>query len=167
MVQTVIDTLKHFLSPEIIIFIISLLPILELRGGLIAASLLGIPWLKASIICVIANFIPIPFIILFIEKILDYLSVKGPIKKFAKAITEKGRRKGKELTEKYPNSVLLGIYLFVAIPLPGTGAWTGALIAALLGLPPKKCILPIGLGILTACCIMLSLTYLLPGVFGF
>ena len=72
MVQSVIDTLKHVLSPEIIIFIISLLPILELRGGLIAASLLGIPWLKASIICVIANFIPIPFIILFIEKILDY-----------------------------------------------------------------------------------------------
>lgn len=167
MVETVIETMKGILSPQIIIFIISLLPILELRGGLIAASLLHIPWYQASLICIIANFIPIPFIIFFIERILDYLSVKGPIKKFAQAITEKGRKKGQELQEKYPNSVLLGLYLFVAIPLPGTGAWTGALIAALLGLSPKKCILPIGLGILTASVIMLGLAYFLPGVFGF
>ncbi|WP_025730257.1 COG2426 family protein [Atopobacter phocae] len=167
MLETVIALFKHYFSAKVIVFFVSILPILELRGGLIAASLLGVPWYEAAPIAVIANMLPVPFIILFIERILDILSHHGPIKKFARKIKQKGHSKGAELLEKYPNQIMIGVYLFVAIPLPGTGAWTGALIAALLGLSPKKSFFPISLGILTACIIMLIIAYFVPSLIGF
>lgn len=166
MLETLISFFRSFLSAEVVVFIISMLPILELRGGLIAASLLHVPWYTAAPIAIIANMIPVPFIIFFIEKILDYLSQHGPIKKLARKITEKGRSKGEEMLEKHPSSVMLGLFLFVGIPIPGTGAWTGSLVAALLGVPPKKSWIPISIGILTACVIMLVLAYLVPSFFS-
>lgn len=148
-------------------FLISLLSILELRGALIAASLLGFPWQVAAPLAVVGNLLPVPFIIYFIESILNFLAIRGPIQKIASKLIQKGRAGGEKMLEKYPNQLMLGLFLFVAIPLPGTGAWTGALIAALLGLPPRKSILPIALGIMVACLLMLLLTYFVPGLFGF
>lgn len=163
-VQSIGEFLRTYLSPELVVFLISLLPILELRGGLIAAALFGLPWWKAALISVVGNIIPVPFIIFFIERILRFLKDHGPLKKFARWIEEKGMRKGQELMEKYPTRVKLGLFLFVAIPLPGTGAWTGSLIAALMGLKPKESAPFIGLGVLGACLIMSFITYVIPWI---
>ncbi len=158
----------HNIPPLLIIFIISLLPILELRGGLIAASFLGIPWYIAAPVCIIANFIPVPFIILFIERILCYMKDHGPrfTRRFATWVEAKGMKKGSAMMEKHPTRIQLGLFVFVGIPLPVTGAWTGSLIAALFGLPPKRSAPAIGLGICMACVIMLVIAYIIPGAFG-
>lgn len=166
MAATVTEFLAQYnIPPELIIFIISLLPILELRGGMLAATLLGVDWIVAAPICIIANMIPVPFIIFFIERILGYLKDHGPIKKFARWIEAKGMKKGREFMEKHPSGVKFGLFLFVAIPLPGTGAWTGSLIAALMGLPPKQSAPFICLGVIGACAIMSVIAYLIPGFF--
>lgn len=167
LIESISQFLQQYVSPELIVFLISLLPILELRGGLIVAKLLGVPWTVAAPIAILANVIPVPFIIMFIERILDFLKDHGPIKKFARWLETKGRSAGDKLQAKYPKSLYLGLMLFVGIPLPGTGAWTGSLAAALLGLKPKKSAPVIFLGVLMACVIMLVITYLVPGFFGF
>ncbi|AMB92821.1 hypothetical protein CYJ27_03120 [Aerococcus christensenii] len=166
MIQLIVTFFQHYFTAPLIIFILSLFPLLELRGGLIAASLLGVPWQQAAVLTVIANMIPIPFIILLVERVLDHCALKGPFQFLAKKMIKKGRAQGTALLKKYPHSVRLGLFLFVAIPLPGTGAWTGAMIAAFLGLPPKKALLPIAFGVISACFIMLGLAYALPTVFG-
>ena len=166
MAETVSQFLNQYLSPELVVFVVSLLPILELRGGMIAASLLGVPWVKAVVIGIVGNIIPVPFIILFIEKILAFLKDHGPIKRFARWIERKGMTKGAELQGKYHKQLSVGLFLFVAIPLPGTGAWTGSLIASFLGLDVKKAALPIGLGVLGASMIMSVITYAIPALMG-
>ena len=167
LIESISQFLQQYVSPELIVFLVSLMPILELRGGLIVAKLLGVPWTIAAPIAILANIIPVPFIIIFIERILDYLKDHGPIKKFAGWLDTKGRSAGQKLQAKHPKSLYLGLLLFVGIPLPGTGAWTGSLAAALLGLKPKKSAPAIFLGVLLACVIMLVITYLVPGFFGF
>ena len=141
------------------IFLISLLPILELRGGLIAASLLNVPALNAFLICLIGNILPIPFILWLITKIFEWLKKFKFMSKVVKWCEEKANSKKGQIEKlKY-----LGLYLFVAIPLPGTGAWMGALIAALLEMEKKKSLLTIFLGVLTAGIIMLIVSY---GIIG-
>lgn len=166
----IIDAIRTFLeqyvSDEVIVFVVSLLPILELRGGLIVAKLLGVPLQVAAPIAIVANVLPVPFIIFFIERILNFLKEHGPIKKLARWIDKKGRTAGASLQEKHPKSLYLGLMLFVGIPLPGTGAWTGALAAALLGLKPQKSTPAILLGVLIACAIMSIVAYAIPGAFG-
>ena len=143
------------ISKEAIVFIISLMPILELRGGLIAASLLNVEYFRALIISIIGNTLPIPFILLFIEKILIWLDSFKPTKKISNMLKNKVE-KNKTNIEKYG---YVGLILFVGIPLPGTGAWTGALIAALMQLDFKKSLICIFIGILLASIIMSILTY--------
>lgn len=143
------------ISKEAIVFIISLMPILELRGGLIAASLLNVEYFRALIICIIGNILPIPFILLFMEKILIWLDSFNPTKKISNMLKNKVE-KNKTNIEKYG---YVGLILFVGIPLPGTGAWTGALIAALMQLDFKKSLICIFIGILLASIIMSILTY--------
>ena len=143
------------ISKEAIVFIISLMPILELRGGLIAASLLNVEYFRALIICIIGNILPIPFILLFIEKILIWLDSFKPTKKISNMLKNKVE-KNKTNIEKYG---YVGLILFVGIPLPGTGAWTGALIAAIMQLDFKKSLICIFIGILLASIIMSILTY--------
>ena len=167
LVTSISGWLEQYVPPELIVFIISLLPILELRGGLIVAKLLGVPLLTAAPIAILGNIIPVPFIILFIERILGFLQRHGPIKKFAGWIERKGRSAGEKLMTKHSKSLFIGLLLFVAIPLAGTGAWTGSLAAALLGIPPKRSVLPLCLGVLGACVIMSVIAYLIPGFFGF
>ena len=146
---------------ELIVFIISLMPILELRGGLLAASLLRVPALRAYVISIIGNVIPVPLILLFISKILEWMT-KSKVKwinKLASWIHKKAD-KHKGPIEKYG---YLGLILFVGIPLPGTGAWTGCLIASLLGLDRKKSFLCAMAGILIASIIMMIISYGIVG----
>lgn len=142
---------------ELIVFFISILPILELRGGLIAASLLNVSPLTGYIISIIGNTLPVPFILLFINKILDCME-KSKIKwmnKLSKWLDKKAR-KHKDSIEKYG---YLGLTLFVGIPLPGTGAWTGCLAASVLNMDKKKSFISIMLGIIMASIIMMLISY--------
>ncbi len=148
------------LPEEAIIFIISLLPVLELRGGLIAAKLLGVDLLKAFVICYIGNILPIPFILLFIRYIFNFLKRFKLLRKVIEKIEERTRAKG-EKVRKYQE---WGLFIFVAIPLPGTGGWTGALIADLFDLRIKKAFPIICLGVLVAGIIMSIVSYGLLGL---
>ena len=164
MSEHAIQFLQRFnLSPELIVFCISLMPILELRGGLIAAAFLKIPIIKAFLICFTANILPIPFILLFIRKILELMK---KVKAF-KGIAEWLERKAINKSGKVRQRQMVGLFFFVAIPLPGTGGWTGSLVSAILELPIWKSFIVILFGILTAGFIMLTLTYFIPGLFGF
>ncbi|MBS7361442.1 MAG: small multi-drug export protein [Oscillospiraceae bacterium] len=161
--QTIVDFFKDKIPPELIIFFISMLPILELRGGLIAAKLLGVEFVRAFIICYIGNIIPVPFILLFIRKIFQFLRDKKGFSKIIEKLEIRSMRK----SEKVKRWRDWGLLAFVAIPLPGTGGWTGALIAALMDIRIKKSFPIIAIGILIAGIIMSVITYLVPSFFGF
>ncbi len=151
-VSSIISALEtHNVSPQIITFLISMIPLLELRGSIIVAgSILRLPFFQTFIAAVIGNMLPIPFILLFIEKIFSYMKKVKGLKKFPDWIEKKAMKKSEQI-EKYG---YLGLFLFVAIPLPGTGAWTGSLLAVLFGMKPKKSLLFIFFGVLTAGIIM-------------
>lgn len=140
---------------EILVFIISLLPILELRGGLIAAALLGLDPIPSYIISIIGNLLPIPFILLLINKVLDWMRKSKHFSKIANWLDSKVE-KHKGQIEKYG---YLGVVLFVGIPLPGTGAWTGSLIASVLEMDKKKTFLAVLLGVFLASIIMMVLSF--------
>ena len=142
---------------QLIVFIISMLPILELRGGLIAASLLKLPPLESYIIAIVGNVIPVPFILLLINRILRAME-KSRFKLFNKihSFLHKKIMKNKDSIEKYG---FWGLVIFVGIPLPGTGAWTGAIIAAFLDMDRKKAFIGILLGMLMASIIMMIISF--------
>lgn len=143
------------INPVWICFIISMVPILELRGGLLAAALLNVDIFTAIPICIIGNIIPIPFILWFITPIFTWLKKT----KLFRPMVEKLESKATAKSEKIENGYFWGLTLFVGIPLPGTGAWTGSLIAALLDMPKKKSIPAILLGIAIATVIMSLVSY--------
>ena len=154
MTETLASTLAELFKgggKEVAIFIISLLPILELRGGLIAARILGVEFIKAFIICYIANIIPVPFI----HWIFNKMSKWKPTKKIVDWLSNKTLKK-KDQIDKYG---YFGLFLFVGIPLPGTGAWTGSLLAILLNLDKKKSFITIAIGVLAAGIIISLLSY--------
>ena len=160
--EAIAQQLSEFLSSnlpwlpsEAVIFIISMIPILELRGGLFVSTFLGIPLIKADIICMIGNIIPIPFILLFIRKIFALMK---KTKVFAPLI-EKLESKAMSKSDTIRKYEFIGLILFVGIPLPGTGAWTGSLIAALLEVDIKKASLAILIGLIMATIIMDIVTY--------
>ena len=161
MVDSFIEMLGG-LPNELIVFIISMMPILELRGGLIAASILGVPWYIAFPVCVVGNMLPIPFILLFIKQIFRGLKKVKGIRKVIIKIEEKADRKGSKINR----GRILGVFSFVAIPLPGTGAWMGALISNMLDIRIKRSLPVIFLGVLTAGIIMLLIAYALPDLFA-
>ena len=136
---------------EIVIFITSLLPILECRGGMIVAKyVFDLPFIRSFLLCYIANMIPVPFILLLIKKIFEFMKKHNILKGFIEKL--EGRTSAKRDTiMKYKQ---WGLLLFVAIPLPGTGAWTGSLCAALLDIDFKKALPIIALGVLIANLIM-------------
>lgn len=144
---------------ELIVFIISLMPILELRGGLIAAALLNLNIIRAFIICFIGNIIPIPFILWLITPIFDYLKKT----KLFSGLVNKLESKAMSKKDQIEKLQYIGLMLFVGIPLPGTGAWTGCLIAALLNMNKKKAMLYAILGVIMAGIIMLIFSYGLLG----
>ena len=164
-INSILDLFGNFTTmkfgKEIIVFIISLLPILELRGGLIAASLLKLEPVRAYIVSIIGNVLPVPFILLFLSKILSWMekSKISWIKKIALWLRKKAD-KNKTQIEKYG---YWGLLLFVGIPLPGTGAWTGCLVASVLHLDRKKAFIATMGGILLASIIMMIISYGLLG----
>lgn len=160
-VQGIAAALGGKVSGEVIIFIISMIPILELRGGLLAASpaLLNVPILKAIPICIIGNILPIPFILLLIERILNWMEHVPMLGSIARFVRQKAD-KNKGQIETYG---FWGLALFVGIPLPGTGAWTGSLVAALLHMKFGKAMSAILVGIVMATIIMSLLSYGLLG----
>lgn len=160
-VQFFVDTLGDKVSSEIIVFIVSCLPILELRGGLIAAKLLNLNLFRAFIICYIGNMLPIPFILLFIRKIFAFLKRFSKFEKIIDKLETRSIRKA-EKVRKYR---LWGLFLFVAIPLPGTGAWTGALAADLLDIRIKHSLPIIALGVFVAGIIVSIISYGFLGLF--
>ena len=161
LVQWFTANLSGVISKEAIIFIISMIPILELRGGLLAASpaLLNVPILRAIPICIVGNIVPIPFILLFIRQIFKWMK---KTKTFRGLITKlENRAMGK--SDQIKRYEFLGLLLFVGIPLPGTGAWTGALIASLLEVDIKKSSIAILCGLFMASAIMYIVSYGIVG----
>lgn len=140
---------------ELLVFIISLMPILELRGGLIAAALLGVNPVASYIIAIIGNIIPVPFILWFINRILEWMRGRKRLSKIANWLDKKVKKK-KGTIEKYG---FWGLVLFVGIPLPGTGAWTGCLIAAVLEMDRKKAFFAAMIGIFMASIIMMLISF--------
>lgn len=151
--------LDGILSGEMIIFLVSMIPILELRGGLIVASLLHVDIWRAIPICIIGNAIPVPFILLLINKIFQLMKKYNIFKGMVVKLEDKAMGKS-ETIQKYE---FWGLMTFVGIPLPGTGAWTGSLIAALLHVKMKKAIPAIALGLVMATVIMSVVSY---GILG-
>lgn len=149
---------------ELIIFLISMLPILELRGGLIAASLLHVKLIPAMIICYIGNILPVPFILLFIKKIFAWMKNHGILVKFVEKLEKRGLEKGEKVKESRWEK--FGLLAFVAIPLPGTGGWTGALVASLLNMKIKDSFPVIAIGVAIAGIIVAAISYGLFGVLG-
>lgn len=154
------STLGQYISKEAIVFIISMIPLLELRGGLLAASLLKIPLLTAIPICIIGNIIPIPFILLFIRKIFSWMKKFKRMGKLVEKLETRAMKKSGQVS----NAEFWGLALFVGIPLPGTGAWTGSLIAALLEMDIKKAVIAELVGVAIATVIMSAVSYGLLGL---
>ena len=153
------QNLSQYISPEGAVFIISMIPLLELRGGLLAASLLKISAAKAIPLCIVGNIIPIPFILLFIRQIFKVLKKTKLFRGLVIKLEDRAMRKSDQV-KKYE---FWGLMLFVGIPLPGTGAWTGSLIAALLGMKFKKAFPAVIVGICMATVIMWFISYVLLG----
>lgn len=148
---------------ELVVFIISLMPILELRGGLIAAALLNLGMGTSYIISIIGNIIPVPFILWFMASILKWMRDSKYFSKIAKWLDGKVE-KHKGQIEKFG---FWGLVLFVGIPLPGTGAWTGCLIASVLEMDRKRAFLATMIGIFMASIIMMLLSFgLLKNIIG-
>lgn len=149
------------LPEELIAFFVSMLPIIELRGGIPIAALMGIDFLPALLLCVAGNLLPIPFILLLIIPIFKWMKTT----KLFRPIVEKLESKTLSKRDKLEKGEFWGLMIFVGIPLPGTGAWTGALLAALLGMKFKKAITAIVCGVLIAAAIMSILFYAFPNLF--
>ncbi|MCI8533264.1 MAG: small multi-drug export protein [Lachnospiraceae bacterium] len=153
------EVLEGKISREMIVFVISMVPILELRGGLLAASFLNIDIVRAIWFCVIGNIIPVPFILLLITPVFRWLKSTRTFRPMVEKLESRAMGKSEQI-EKYQ---FWGLVLFVGIPLPGTGAWTGSLIASLLGVRFKKAFPAVLLGIVIATVIMSVLSYGLLG----
>lgn len=142
------------------LFFISMVPLIELRGAIPVGAALGVPWLECFAVSVIGNVVPIPFILLFIRKILFFMKTKERLAPIANWVLDRAAKRTDSVT-KYAT---WGLFLFVGVPLPGTGAWTGALIAALLNMRFRYAMLSVFGGVVVAGFIMSGISY---GFLGF
>ena len=143
--------LKHYL----ITFLISMVPLIELRGALPYALANGVPTLPAYLVCMVGNMLPVPVIFFFARKVLEWGADKKYIGRFFTWCLEKGHKVGRKLPEKAgTRGLFIALLLFVGIPLPGTGAWTGTLAASILDMDFKSSIVAVLLGVLLAAIIM-------------
>ncbi|MBR2258786.1 MAG: small multi-drug export protein [Blautia sp.] len=138
------------------IFFISMVPLIELRGAIPVSQILGMPIMKSYIVCIIGNMVPVPLIYLFARKVLEWGKDKPLIGRFFTFCLEKGKKGGEKLTAKAGRGLFLALLLFVGIPLPGTGAWTGTLAASILDMDFVPTIIAVMLGVLLAGVIMMS-----------
>lgn len=142
-------------------FVMSMLPVIELRGGIAYAALKGIPFPLAAAVCYVGNMLPIPFILLFLNRIFLFLERFGWSKKIVDWLDKHARKK----SAKVKTAMWWALVIFTAIPLPGTGAWTASLIAVVFDVPPRKALPAVALGVVGALCIMSALFYLAPSLF--
>ena len=146
---------------ELAVMLVSMSPLLELRGGMIVARLLDLEYWKSVIFCVLGNIIPIPFILLFIKQIFKWMKKFKGLGKIAEFFEKRAMKK----SDKFKNGEFVALIFFVGIPIPGTGAWMGSLIASLLEMDIKKAVLAELIGLVMAMTIMSVLTYFIPGIF--
>ncbi|MBO5520450.1 MAG: small multi-drug export protein [Eubacterium sp.] len=138
----------------VIVFLVSMVPIVELRGAIPIAVGMGLPLVPSYILAVIGNMIPVPFIYFFARKLLEWGKAKPVIGRFFTFCLEKGKAGGEKLQQKAGRGLFWALLIFVGIPLPGTGAWTGTLAASLLDIGFKKSVVAVMLGVLLAGIIM-------------
>jgi uncharacterized membrane protein len=155
------DSIGPFLPKEIFLIILSTLPFIELRGGMIAASLLKIPYLQAVLLCLAGNTIPIPFVLVLGRRILQFLKRNQTTAFLGKAIEDKVAMKS-AMVKKYE---FMGLLFFVGIPIPGSGIWSGSLIASLLDFSVKRAVCAQVMGLILCISIMSFLTYVFPNLF--
>ena len=144
------------MNQYIIPFLVSMVPLIELRGAIPIAQSIGLPIMTSYLVCIVGNMIPVPFIYLFARKVLEWGADKPVIGGFFTFCLEKGRKGGRKLTEKAGRGTFVALLLFVGIPLPGTGAWTGTLAASILDMDFKSTIIAVMLGVLLAGVIMMT-----------
>lgn len=144
-------SLKNYLW----VFFLSMVPVLELRAAIPVGATLGLEWVANYLICVIGNMIPVPIILLFVRHVLEWMKKVPHLDKIAVWVENKAQKN----TPKVQKYASLGLLIFVALPLPGTGAWTGALVAAMLDMRMKYAIPSIFCGVLIAGLIMSLASY--------
>ena len=147
------------------VFFVSMVPLVELRGSIFISQGLQLPVLSSYIVAIIGNMLPVPVIYLFARKVLVWGADKPVIGKFFSWCLEKGEKGGKKLQEKAGRGLFIALLLFVGIPLPGTGAWTGTLAASILDMDFKSTIIAVMLGVLLAGIIMMVLSVAGFGMF--
>ncbi len=150
----------------LIIFLISMVPLVELRGAIVYAVGFDLNMVLSYIICIVGNMIPVPFIFFFARKVLEWGADKPVIGKFFTFCLEKGHKGGQKLKEKAGRGLFVALLLFVGIPLPGTGAWTGTLAASLLDMDFKSSVIAVMLGVVLAGIIMGAVSMGLFGAVG-
>lgn len=143
----------------LLIFFVSMVPIIELRGAIPISQGLHLPILQSYLICIIGNMLPVPIIYLFARKVLEWGADKPLIGKFFSWCLEKGEKGGRKLKEKAGKGLFVALLLFVGIPIPGTGAWTGTLAASILDMDFKSTTAAVMLGVLLAGIIMMTLSF--------
>ena len=151
--------LSNIIVKYIIVFLVSMVPLIELRGAIPIAVGLGLDKLLSFIIAIVGNMLPVPIIYLFARKVLECGKDKKIIGKFFTWCLNKGERGGKKLEAKAGRGLYWALFLFVGIPLPGTGAWTGTLAASMLKLDFKKTVLAVVAGVLLAGLIMMAVSF--------
>ena len=162
-----IERMKRIMITKyLIVFIISMVPMVELRLAIPVAIGYGLPTIPSYILCIVGNMVPVPFIFVFARKILEWGSDKKYIGKFFSFCLDKGHKGGEKLKEKAGKGLFLALLLFVGIPLPGTGAWTGTLAASILDMDFKKSVVAVMAGVFLAGVIMAAASILVKGGLG-
>ena len=146
-----------------IVFLVSMVPLIELRGAIPYSQMFELPLLQSYIVAIVGNMVPVPIIYFFARKVLVWGADKPVIGKFFSWCLEKGERGGRKLQEKAGKGLFVALLLFVGIPLPGTGAWTGTLAASILDMDFKSSVIAVMLGVLLAGIIMGAVS---AGAFG-
>lgn len=160
MITAIRDFFVQSVGKELCVFFCAMLPIIELRGAVPMGAALGLPFYYTLPLALVGNLLPVPFILLLIRRILEWMKKGKHLRRVALWVEERAERRQEKIERlQYP-----GLLLFVAIPLPGTGAWMGSLIAALLRMDFKKSLLFTALGVLIAGVIMTLASY---GIVGF
>ena len=147
------------LKDYLLIFLVSMVPIIELRGAIPISQGLQLPMLQSYIVCIIGNMLPVPIIYLFARRVLEWGADKPVIGGFFSWCLRKGESGGRKLQAKAGRGLFLALLLFVGIPLPGTGAWTGTLAASILDMDFKSTTVAVMLGVLLAGIIMMVLSF--------
>ncbi len=153
------------LKKYLLIFLVSMVPLVELRGAIPFSQVMGLPMVPSFIVCIIGNMLPVPIIYLFARKVLEWGQDKPVIGKFFTFCLEKGKKGGEKLQAKAGRGLFVALLLFVGIPLPGTGAWTGTLAASILDMDFKDTVAAVMLGVLLAGVIMMTVSLLGVDIF--